>query len=195
MTETDGRRLRYRHRREELLLAAAEHVLEHGLAQLTLRRIAESAGVSHATLVHHFATRDQLVAEIVDRVLTRVFTAPEVYAAEEGGPLRTLWRRATAPAGLRHLRLFVAITGHSLYAEPGLAEAVHRSVSGRTELMAAGLVAAGCPRAEAPALATMIMGTMRGLVVDLLTTGERDRVDAAFEMFVRGVELRLAAAR
>ncbi|WP_414171570.1 TetR/AcrR family transcriptional regulator [Clavibacter tessellarius] len=72
----DGRRLRYAHRRGELLRAATEHVLEHGLDDLTLRGLADGVGVSHATLVHHFATRDGLIAEIVERVLAETFSSP-----------------------------------------------------------------------------------------------------------------------
>ena len=195
MEETDGRRLRYQHRREELLRAAAEHVAEHGLAQVSLRRIADTVGVSHATLVHHFETRDQLVAEIVELVLNRAFTSPElVPPGVPGGPLRALWRRAVAPEGRRSIRLFVAITGHAMYAEPAVAEAVRRSVEQRTGMLAAGFAAAGCPRSEAAVLATTVLGVMRGLLVDLLVTGDETRVESAFEAFVRGIELRLAQA-
>ena len=188
----DGRRLRYRHRREELLQAATDHVLERGLAQLSLRRIADSAGVSHAALLHHFGTREQLVAEIVERVLDRAFTAPEVLADEQraadgGGPLRALWRQATTGRGEAYVRLFLAITGDALHDEV-LAAAVRRSVRERTGLMEAGLVRAGCPAREAGALATTVLGTMRGLVLDRLVTGDAARVDAAFEGFVRGLE-------
>ncbi|GAB7193325.1 TetR/AcrR family transcriptional regulator [Kineococcus sp. NUM-3379] len=195
MEETDGRRLRYQHRREELLRAAVEHVAEHGLAQLSLRRIADTVGVSHATLVHHFSTRDQLVAEIVDHVLARAFASPElVPPGVPGGPLRALWRRAVAPEGRRSIRLFVAITGHAMYAEPAVAEAVRRSVDERLAMLSAGFVAAGCPPPEAAVLATTLLGVMRGLLVDLLVTGDEARVDAAFEAFVQGIELRLAQA-
>ncbi|WP_432491867.1 TetR/AcrR family transcriptional regulator [Kineococcus gypseus] len=190
----DGRRLRYRHRREELLQAATEHVLEHGLAQLSLRRVAERAGVSHAALLHHFGTREQLVAEIVERVLDRAFTAPRVLEGErrgpeEGGPLRALWQQATTGRGEAYVRLFLAITGHALHDEV-LAAAVRRSVRERTGLVEAGLVRAGCPAPEAAALATAVLGTMRGLVLDRLVTGDTARVDAAFEAFVQGLERR-----
>ncbi|WP_432482407.1 TetR/AcrR family transcriptional regulator [Kineococcus esterisolvens] len=192
----DGRRLRYQHRREELLQAATEHVLQHGLDRLSLRRVAESAGVGHAALLHHFGTRERLVAEIVERVLDRAFTAPELLdgapAGEpEGGPLRALWRHATTGRGEQYVRLFLAVTGDALHDE-ALAGAVRRSVRQRTGMLEAGLVREGCPPQEAGALATLVLGTMRGLVLDRFVTGDAARVEAAFEEFVRGVELRLA---
>ena len=181
----DGRRLRYAHRRGELLRAATEHVLEHGLDDLTLRGLADGVGVSHATLVHHFATRDGLIAEIVERVLAETFSSPDLVAGAED-PLRALWARATAPEGRRHVRLFVAITGRSMHGDPPFADAVARSLRDRTALVAGALEAAGRPPAEVSAAATVILGVMRGLMVDLLLTGDSARVDAAFAAFVAG---------
>ncbi|KZC96226.1 MULTISPECIES: TetR/AcrR family transcriptional regulator [Clavibacter] len=181
----DGRRLRYAHRRGELLRAATEHVLEHGLDDLTLRSLADGVGVSHATLVHHFATRDGLIAEIVARVLAETFSSPDLVAGADD-PLRALWTRATDPEGRRHVRLFVAITGRSMHGDPPFADAVARSLRDRTALIAGALEAAGRPAAEASAAATVILGVMRGLMVDLLLTGDRERVDAAFAAFVAG---------
>jgi len=181
----DGRRLRYAHRRGELLRAATEHVLEHGLDDLTLRGLADGVGVSHATLVHHFATRDGLIAEIVERVLAETFSSPDLVAGAED-PLRALWARATAPEGRRHVRLFVAITGRSMHGDPPFADAVARSLRDRTAIVAGALEAAGRPPTEASAAATVILGVMRGLMVDLLLTGDSARVDAAFAAFVAG---------
>ncbi|WP_337060406.1 TetR/AcrR family transcriptional regulator [Kineococcus sp. G2] len=191
----DGRRLRYRHRREELLQAATDHVLTHGLTQLSLRRVADSAGVGHAALLHHFGTRERLVTEIVERVLDRAFTSPELLEADPpGGPLRALWRHATTGRGEAYVRLFLAVTGNALHDE-ALAGAVRRSVRERTGMVEAGLVREGCPPPEAGALATLVLGTMRGLVLDRLVTGDTARVDAAFEAFARGVEVRAATWR
>ncbi|PRY13524.1 TetR family transcriptional regulator [Kineococcus rhizosphaerae] len=183
----DGRRLRYRHRREELLQAATEHVVAEGLAQASLRRVAEGVGVSHAALLHHFGTREDLLAEIVERVLTRAFSAPGLHEGDPDGPLRALWRHATAEPGRRHVRLFLAVTGQALYDE-GLAATVSRSVRERTDLIAAGFAAAGADPATARSLGTLVLSTMRGLLLDRLVTGDTDRVDAAFELFVRGLE-------
>jgi AcrR family transcriptional regulator len=182
---SDGRRLRYAHRRGELLRAATEHVLEHGLDELTLRGLADGVGVSHATLVHHFATRDGLVTEIVERVLAETFSSPDLVAGADD-PLQALWARATEPEGRRHVRLFVAITGRSMHGDPPFADAVARSLRDRTTLIARALEAAGRAPEEASAAATVILGVMRGLMVDLLLTGDRERVDAAFAAFAAG---------
>ena len=185
----DGRRLRYQHRREELLHAATEHVVTQGLAQASLRRVAEGVGVSHAALLHHFGTREGLLAEIVERVLTRAFTAPHLHEGDpEGGPLRALWRHATTGTGQRYVRLFLAVTGHALYDDGPLAATVRRSVQERSDLIAAGLIASGVDPATARPLGTLVLATMRGLMLDRLVTGDAVRADAAFDAFVLGLE-------
>jgi len=40
--------------------------LADGLAQFSRRTLARAVGVSHATLLHHFVSKDQLLEEIVE---------------------------------------------------------------------------------------------------------------------------------
>jgi AcrR family transcriptional regulator len=176
----DGRKLRFEHRRGEVLRAATEHALDHGLAGLSLRKVAQTVGVSHATLVHHFSTKDELVAEIVDLVLARALALPDL-ADDDPEPLETIWRRATSDEGRRYVRLFTAITGHAMHGNPALRDAVARSMQERTALLSAGLARHGCPEAEATGLATSLLATLRGLLVDLLATDDEKRVRAAFD--------------
>ncbi|WP_460889587.1 TetR/AcrR family transcriptional regulator [Promicromonospora xylanilytica] len=187
----DGRKLRFEHRRGEVLRAATDHALDHGLAGLSLRKVAQTVGVSHATLVHHFETKDGLVAEIVDLVLARSLALPDL-ADDDPAPLETIWRRATSDDGRPYVRLFIAITGHAMHDNPALRDAVARSMKQRTDLLAAGLVRHGCPEAEATALATSLLATLRGLLTDLLTTDDEQRVRAAFDDVAAELESRSA---
>jgi AcrR family transcriptional regulator len=185
----DGRKLRFEHRRDEVLRAATEHALDHGLADLSLRKVAQTVGVSHATLVHHFTTKDDLVAEIVDLVLARSLAMPDL-ADDDPAPLEAIWQAGTSDEGRRYVRLFIAITGHAMHGNPALRDAVTRSMRQRTALLAAGLVRHGCPEAEATPLATSLLSTLRGLLTDLLLTGEEERVRAAFEDLLAELERR-----
>jgi AcrR family transcriptional regulator len=175
----DGRRLRYQHRRGDLLEAIGEYVLDHGVASLSLRRIAEAVGVSHVTLQHHFGTKDELVAEIVEHLLERTFTPRGDYS--DSG-LGTLWLRWTSPAGERDIRLFIEVLGQSLFDGPRPSLAVERSIEHRLDLVAASLRRLGCPDADAELRATRLMATLRGLMMDLLVTGDRDRINSTFEL-------------
>ncbi len=191
----DGRVLRYRHRRGELLEAVGTYVLENGVASLSLRRVAEAVGVSHVTLQHHFGSKEQLVGEIVEHLLERTLVPP-VYA--DGPDLdldlptrwRALWAHLTSPPGQRDLRLFVEVLGQSQFEGADYAPAVKRSIDHRLNLMRANAIALGCPEEDARAFATIGLATLRGLVIDLLATGERERLDEAFERYLGTVERR-----
>lgn len=190
MTDDDGRRHRFEHRRGEVLQAATDHVLEHGLAGLSLRRLGEHVGISHATLLHHFGSKEQLVAEIVESILGAALAAPSI-ADDETEPLVALWNRARSPRGRRLAAAFLEISVTASRTGGPLRDAVDRSIEGRVSLMADGLVRAGCARDDARPLATFILASLRGLVIDLLNSADDARVDEAFDVLREVVEARL----
>lgn len=76
--------------REALLDAAIACLIEEGYANTTTSRVAERAGVSRGAHLHHFQTRNTLVAAAVERLARRRFD--ELLAAAEAlpaGPERT----------------------------------------------------------------------------------------------------------
>jgi AcrR family transcriptional regulator len=50
-------------RKQEILQCAIRLILENGMARLTIRRVAEAAGVSTGLVLYHFATKEVLIAE------------------------------------------------------------------------------------------------------------------------------------
>lgn len=50
-------------RKKEILQCAIRLILEEGMARLTIRRVAEAAGVSTGLVLYHFATKEVLIAE------------------------------------------------------------------------------------------------------------------------------------
>ncbi|WP_434175605.1 TetR/AcrR family transcriptional regulator [Brachybacterium conglomeratum] len=53
-------------RREQLLAVALDVFAEHGYAGGSLRAIAERAGVSHATLIQHFGSKEGLLIAVLE---------------------------------------------------------------------------------------------------------------------------------
>lgn len=77
--------------REALVAAAMALLEEQGLSGFTLRQCARRAGVSHAAPAHHFATADDLLAEIAARGFERFVVALGKAAdAARGSPLARL---------------------------------------------------------------------------------------------------------
>src|SRR5690349_16622223 len=59
----------------DVILEAAERVAEQGFENLSMRAVAAELGAVPMALYNHFATKEQLVAALLDRVLLR-FTPP-----------------------------------------------------------------------------------------------------------------------
>jgi AcrR family transcriptional regulator len=60
----------------EVILDAAEHVARQGFDALTMRAVAARLGAVPMALYNHFATKDQLVDALLDRVLSRFEPEP-----------------------------------------------------------------------------------------------------------------------
>lgn len=65
MVKTDTLPVKERMSREMLLPLLADHVLQHGLAGVSLRPLAKAAGTSDRMLLYHFGSKDALVAELL----------------------------------------------------------------------------------------------------------------------------------
>lgn len=189
----DGRTLRFQHRRPEILEAVMEHVLEHGLGDVSLRSLAAAVGVSHVTLRHHFGSKEELVAEIFDEIRARQEIPADIAAEDGAALLRRLWEAWTGERGLRQFRLLFEAYGQALMAPDRYRRFLDGVVDEWLAIIESWALAAGCPPDEAPRFATLLIAQLRGLALDLLATGDRARVDAAFDDVVDDAERRRAA--
>ncbi|KAA1420941.1 TetR/AcrR family transcriptional regulator [Nocardioides humilatus] len=179
-----------RSRRDELLDAAVEHVVEHGYADLSFRTLAAGLGVAHNSLTHHFGTRAQLIDAIARRMREQTQAAlaiddPELTPA---GLLRAYWAQATASD-----RLSLWISFFEFYARALRDQQTHADYLGEVTAawirpIAARAEAAGLDVDRALSLATLVTGAVRGLLLDRLAASDPARVDAAFELLVDSLE-------
>jgi AcrR family transcriptional regulator len=108
-------------RREELLDAAADHVLAHGLIGLTLRPLAAAIGTSDRMLIYHFGSHAQLVAAITahtdDRGTAFVQALPDAPTVKDA--VKQLWAAHADPTLGKCLDVYIqaAATGQ-IGAEP-----------------------------------------------------------------------------
>ncbi|MFE7170747.1 TetR/AcrR family transcriptional regulator [Streptomyces sp. NPDC057616] len=176
-------------RRAQLLDAAVEFVADHGIADLSLRRLGAAIGVSHRMLIHYFGTKERLLVEIVRtserrqrELLSRLRLEPGLSPADAA---RLLWRRLTDPRLAGQERLFFEIYGHALRGRPEAVPLLDGLVTDWLEPLVAAEVAAGADPDAARSRARLGLATVRGLLLDLLATGDRAGVDAAMEEFLR----------
>ena len=183
-TPVSGRPVNHQ-RRSELLDAAVEYAAEHGFSELTWRPVAAALGVSPTTLVHHFGTKEQMLEAILERLLERIFVATRDLTGEQpdlATQARAAWARASDPHHAAEFRLFFAVYGRALQAPHQFAAFLEQAVA----YWMSALVDAQGPDtdpATATSRATLVIATIRGLLLDLLATGDRARVEAAAESF------------
>lgn len=177
--------------RDRLLAAAVDHVLAHGLSDLSLRELAGAIGTSHRMLLYHFGSKEELVVAIIRTVEQRQRDAfasidPD---ASPAAALRAMWARFTDPGLGPHERLFFEIYGQALQGRPGAVELLDGVIEDWVVPATAYAVARGADPATAGVDARLTVALIRGLLLDWLASGDRAAVDGAFERF-----LSLAAA-
>jgi AcrR family transcriptional regulator len=174
-------------RKDDLLARAAEYVLDHGLADLSLRPLAHALRTSPRMLMYYFGSKDGLIVDVLDHVRNR--TRLELDLAGEGA-LRRYWRWATSRDGQAYLRMVYEVYGLSLREPERYREFLRNETLDVIDGIAGDLQVAGAAQREARELATEIFALLRGLELDLLGTGDRARVNAVFEAFAARMEQR-----
>jgi AcrR family transcriptional regulator len=174
--------------RRALLDRCVAYLQESGFSDTSLREIAAGVGTSHRMLIYHFGTRERLLADVVGRIedaqreaLADLFVHQDDLA-ELG---RRFWRRLSDPALAPAERLFFEIYSHALYERSWTAEFRATVVTAWLAPVAELLVRHGYPPEEAASRARLGLAATRGLLMDLLVTGDRAAVDAASDLLTQ----------
>ncbi|WP_067546495.1 TetR/AcrR family transcriptional regulator [Nocardia crassostreae] len=180
--KVDGRALRFQHRRPELLAAATEYILDNGTHDLALRPVAQALGVSHATLIRHFATKEALLNEVLEHIRTDFEQRLLAEATRRGDSpadlLRAAWQHLCRPREQRQFLILFELVATTARTPDHPAA---RLVTDWLTVIERELVRFDWPPETVSRTATFILAQVRGLQLDLLTTGDRHRVEEAFE--------------
>jgi AcrR family transcriptional regulator len=173
--------------RQRLLDAAIDHFGRNGIGDTSLRGIAGSVGTSHRMLIYHFGSREGLLAAVTREVEARQRLLMTVTYDAHLPPLEAAARywEETVEAALRYGPLFFELAAHAMQGKDH-ARAL------RDELIAAWLPsvidlcrAIGIPEAQADAHARLALGAARGLLLDVLVSGQRTEVAKAADLLNR----------
>lgn len=173
--------------RQILLADAVEHFARNGIGDASLRSIATSIGTSHRMLIYHFGSREGLLAEVVraveqqQRDLLADVMATDLPLAEQA---ELFWRRVTE-ATLTYGPLFFELSAHAMQDRPHTealkADLINVWLPPVTDLC----IRAGIAPDQAPSYARLGLAASRGLLFDLLLTGDRQAVDEASALLNR----------
>ena len=188
-------------RRQELLDRIVVYLAEEGLAQATLRPMAKALDVSINRLVHHFGSKEELLAAAMVRAIEQQIAVQEQWLDRSPRLTMTdLYRRwwkwiNESPGNLALVRL----NYEAAALDPkvtGLTGAVRADQIGVWRHDAEQrLEAEGLTREQAALEGSIAKATFTGLVMDLVATGERKRLNRLFDEFIERLNQRVAECR
>jgi AcrR family transcriptional regulator len=174
--------------RQQLLDRAIAYVAQSGFSDLSLRSLAAALGTSHRMLIHHFGSKEGLWVEIVRAVEQRQRATLAEILPDAQQPLadamRAWWKHISDPSLWPNERLFFEVYGQALARRPHTTELLDSIVDSWLEPIAALIVARGFPPSVARAHARLGIAVTRGLLLDLLATGDVAAVDAAMDTYI-----------
>jgi AcrR family transcriptional regulator len=174
--------------RDRLLDTTVEHALSKGIVDLSLREIAAGIGTSHRMLIYHFGSREGLLIAVVREVERRERQALTDTGVLSVADARRLWDRLVDPSLRAQERLFFEIYSHALLARPGTEGFLEEALEGWISPVVKSMTRVGVEQNKARVLARLGLAVTRGLLLDLLASGDSAGATQAFDLFTRLLE-------
>jgi AcrR family transcriptional regulator len=163
-------------RRRQLLSTLVEEFAVGGVGDRSLRDVAAAVGTSHRMLLHHFGSREEMLVAIVEEVERRQMTVLPDLPTTPADHFAAMWADVRRPELRPFERLFFECYARAANGE----KPFDRMVPGAVD----DWLALSDGLAE-PAAARLGLAVIRGLLLDLVATGDEAGVDAAAEAFVQ----------
>jgi AcrR family transcriptional regulator len=148
--------------------------------------MATAAGTSPRMLIYHFTTKDQLVFEVLRDARRRQRALFDGLIEPRPGMrypavIRAAWPRISGPEATPYHNLFRELHNLPPDASPWQ-DFQQQAADDWLPTIEAGLRADGYP--DPTPMATAILATIRGLLLDLHVTSDHERVNAALGAFI-----------
>lgn len=171
--------------RDELLARAVTWFRDNGVGDTSLRTLAAGIGTSHRMLNYHFGSREGLLEAVVETVEAgerATLQALLATAREDGtGPYaagQAFWQQLTAD-GITFVPLFFELSGLALQGQGWAAGLRQWLADGWTQPLTELWMELGYSRQDAAVRACLNLAVTRGLLFELVATGDRETVEAA----------------
>ena len=171
--------------RDALLSRIVDHVAANGLADTSLRELADEVGTSHRMLNYHFGGRDGLVAAIVQATEAGQREALVELGRSAATPeevIEAQWEQLTQPELAPLIRLFFELLALALARRPG----TEGFLDGITEpwLVVASEVAEELGIEVDRIELRLGVAVLRGLLVEALATGDASEAGASLHRYL-----------
>lgn len=158
-------------KRQRHLEGAVDYVLRHGLAGLSLRPLAEALATSPRLLLYHFGSKEALVAAALDAARARMILRLDLGTPR--GSFSAWWQELSRPEIQPYWQLILEVYALGLQGEGVYADMLRRAIADWITAL---------PVVDQD-VATLMVAVVGGLLLDLMGTGDRARVDGAAARF------------
>jgi AcrR family transcriptional regulator len=182
-------------RRRELLDRVTDDLAANGLVDFSLRRAARAAGATHKVLLYHFDGADDLLVQAV-LLLRERRTSRALIAATMGPANRPLADRVHAMWPILigdEARVLDQAIGLAMYDPEHYAELARRASQQYLPTLMSICPPHWTDRRKLE-VAELILGVLRGFLVDARTSGDSAGIAAGFTALIRALEREEAAA-
>lgn len=178
----------YRHSRDEIVAAAAAVALEHGMAELTFRRVGERLGISDRMVVYYLPTKADLVAAAATSLGAELMgLLDRAFGSERQEPdalVRAAWPALTTPAADRVFAVFFEMIGLASAGQEPYAQLAPAMIAAWADWLTERTAGANAAARRRAALG--VMARVDGLLLLRLTMGAEAAADAARALGVTG---------
>lgn len=165
-----------------ILEAAIDCLQEHGFARTTTQLIAQTAGISRGAMLHHYATKQELIASVIEytffkrmeRFLAAIRSLSDDERVERNAGIEIYWQSLLTREFAAYLELMVAARTDKELRETFLPKARHYERIERAEVVRAFPEWQSDPDAYDLAM-DFCISAMQGLLFNREIWQERDR--------------------
>jgi AcrR family transcriptional regulator len=175
------------HVRQQLLERVIDEAARNGLADRSLREVATAIGSSHRMLHYHFGSRAGLITAIVHEVEARqrlLLAELAKTTTDPGDLVLALWARLSTAEMLPYVRLFfecIASTSVTTTGDPaGPSDSDLTDPWLRSGAAVAAMIGADVDMVDLQ----LGVAVTRGLLIDVLTTGDAAPATKSLQRFV-----------
>jgi len=181
-------------RRRELLERVTDDLAVNGLVDFSLRRAARVAGTTHKVLLYHFDGAEDLLAQAIFQLRERRIgnALAAIAAGPEGQTLADRVRAVWPAVAGQEARVLDQAMGLMMY-DPERYADLGRGASQQYLPTLLSICPQDWPDQRKLEVSEMILATLRGFLIDRLTSGNITGVEAGFEALARALEREEAA--
>ena len=172
-------------RKTELLDAALKYLIDHGVANASLRPMAAELGTSPRILMFHFRSKEGLLQDVFEELHSRLQASLRAMASSDSdsfrvAPLRRFWQWATSKENFPYFCLLyeaqiVALQNPQEYGR------YMRKASSDWQAAAFDLMS---PSLKSKAMASLCIAVFDGLMLELMSGGDRRHLTESLDLFI-----------